>query len=266
MSYVHSVTWSPSGRFLASGSDDGAVVVWETDTGRISNRLAGQTETIHALAWSPDNRKVASGSGGSGPSGDHMIIWDLESNSTLTTAHFTGWISGLGWSWNGRLFASASANQETIEVRDGVTLSPLYGLTLPDTDTARTAQDRGTAGIVSMAWAPDAEQLAIGMFNGLYHSTVVVWDVANRRLRLILRGHSQPVYSVAWSPDSKWLASGGNDGHVIIWNATTGERHLTLRGHTDKVFALAWSPNGKQLASGGSDGRLIVWDPKWASP
>jgi WD40 repeat protein len=195
-----------------------------------------------------------------------MIIWDLESQDILVNEHFTGWVSGLGWSWNGRLFASASSDHETIEIRDGVTFSLLYMLNLPDTDTSGTTPNPGIAGAVSLAWAPGSEQLAIGLFNGPYNSSIVIWDVANRRLLSTLRGHSQPVYSVAWSPDSKWLASGGNDRRVIIWNAATGEQHITLLGHTNKVFTLAWSPNGKRLASGGSDGRLIVWDPNIGQP
>ena len=67
--------------------------------------------------------------------------------------------------------------------------------------------------------------------------------------------------SVAWSPDSKWLASAGRDKVVKILEAGTGEEVKTLPGHTSTVCSVAWSPDSTLLASAGlGDGLVKVWD------
>jgi len=76
---------------------------------------------------------------------------------------------------------------------------------------------------------------------------------------LTLRGHASEVYSLAWSPDNKRLASAGQDGTIKVWEAITGKELLTLRGHEEGVNGVAWSPDGKRLASAGQDQTIKVW-------
>jgi tRNA A-37 threonylcarbamoyl transferase component Bud32 len=80
---------------------------------------------------------------------------------------------------------------------------------------------------------------------------------------LTLTGHTDEVTGVAWSPDSKRLASASTDGTVKVWDAETGQQGLTLRGHTGPVAAVAWSPDGKRLASASADGTVKVWKVFW---
>ncbi|WP_254449302.1 NACHT domain-containing NTPase [Anabaena sp. UHCC 0253] len=58
------------------------------------------------------------------------------------------------------------------------------------------------------------------------------------------------VYSLAFSPDGKYLVTGDSDGRVQIWNAITGREILTLLGHSSGVYSVAWSGDGLTLASG----------------
>jgi WD40 repeat protein len=68
------------------------------------------------------------------------------------------------------------------------------------------------------------------------------------------------VWSVAWSPDGRHLASATDDGTVQVWDASTGNTLLTYRGHTDSVKSVAWSSDGTRLASGSVDQTVQVWD------
>jgi len=79
--------------------------------------------------------------------------------------------------------------------------------------------------------------------------------IGTQRLR-----HMGEVFSVAFAPDGKSLASVGSDETVRIWAMPTGRELRCLRGHKNYVTSLAFSPDGKTLASAGREGTIILWD------
>jgi WD40 repeat protein len=94
--------------------------------------------------------------------------------------------------------------------------------------------------------------------------TARLWDLAEGKTRLELKGHTDTVDTIAFSPDGKTLATGGVDKAVKLWDAADGKELKTLGAHDGSVYTVCFSPDGKLLASAGSgkDNLIKVWDVK----
>jgi WD40 repeat protein len=84
--------------------------------------------------------------------------------------------------------------------------------------------------------------------------------------KAILKGHTDEVYAIVYSPDGKTLASAGQDTSIRLWDLATGKERLILNGNVKNkdwqknIYALAFSPDGKTLASGGSEHAIRLLD------
>ena len=116
--------------------------------------------------------------------------------------------------------------------------------------------------ITALAFSPDGSDVAASG----YHE-VNLWKAADGTIGRRLRGLSERVYDIAYSPDGKWLATASGDpgqfGRATLWLAEPdggGKPVRELVESTDSVFAVAFSPDGKRVAVGGADRAIRVFE------
>ncbi|KAJ5519970.1 hypothetical protein N7463_000423 [Penicillium fimorum] len=153
----------------------------------------------------------------------------------------------IAWSQDGSRFASQSYSSDgTVGIWELVTGRCISTLK----DPSRLA--------CSIAWSPDASQLALGSIDTM----VRIWDLATGRCTSTLEGNGSSVCcSIAWSPDGSSLASGSGDKTIRIWDIATGRCISTLSGHSSSILTIAWSRDNKCLASGSVLEKTInIWE------
>ena len=245
--YVTSVAFSHNGDRLVSGSWDNSIRLWSTRT--LQNYATGwHTHDVTSVAFSPDVRRIAS-------SGRDKVIriWDttpkqlVVSRKSQTFGAFTSVV--FIHHPNSGYYSVATANE-----LDG----DIDNFSYFDGASNFTYGKIGTHATNTLAVSPDLRMLASG--GSKLDTNVVVWDPYNRKLLKTFKGHTDFITSVAFSPDSRTLASASWDNTVILWNISTGKATTIFRGHTDKVLSAAFSPDGRTIATGSDDKTIRLWD------
>ncbi len=237
---VSSVAFTSDGHWLASGSHDKTVQLWDVAAGQEVRALTGHAGPVTSVAFSPDGHLLASASA------DKTIrIWDPSTGHEVRTLKgHTGYVDAIAFSPDGHLLASGS-HDKTIKIWDVETGQELRTLT------------GHTDFVMSVAFSGDGKSLASG---GADHS-VKLWDANSGQMIRTMAGHYDVVVSVAFSPNGHWLASGSEDQTVKIWDVATGDELHTLAG-ASYVNSVAFSPEGRWLVSGGFDHTIRIWDAK----
>jgi WD40 repeat protein len=236
--WVGSVAFHPDGRRLASANGNNTVIIWDSTTGKSLDVLRGHGP--NSVCFSPDGERLATGGY------DQTVrVWSTASGAELHTlrGHTALWVSSVAWAPNGQRLASGSADR-TVRVWD--TLASQEALTIPG---GRHLQ---------VACSGDGRFVATA---GRYKDqAVVVWEAATARQLVRLHGHAEFVSSVAFRPDSCYLASAAGKT-VKIWDTKTWKEAATLQGHSQSIVSVAYSPDGKRLASASWDKTVKIWEP-----
>jgi WD40 repeat protein len=122
-----------------------------------------------------------------------------------------------------------------------------------------------TEQVNSVVFSPNGEYLATGsgdVREGIPDKPgeVIIWSARTGKKLHMLMGHTGFISQVAWSRDSKLLASASKDKTVKIWDPLKGREIDTIRGHQGLVDSVAFSGDGQYLASASADGKVMIWD------
>ena len=175
-----------------------------------------------------------------------MKVWDAQTGqATLSLKgghHSVAFQSGRQANCQ-RFWAERSPGEGGGEVWDAQTGQELLSLKEP-------------SGFTFFMLSPDGKRFATADANET-RPRIRVWDAQTGQLVFTFQGHTSQVQCMAFTPDSKRLASSSGDRTLRIWDLQTGEEIRTLRGHA--AGKLVFSPDGKRLASAGGE-EVKLWD------
>ncbi len=262
--WLTSVAYSPSGNWIATGSEDKTVKVWNV-SGSVDKKmktfgfrvprtlftLTGHTDTVTSVTFGPDDRQLVSGS-----RDETLKFWNATTGKLVRTeqAH-AGGVTALASARHGRHLVSTGADG-TIKLWDVTTGERLLSFASP------------SGPVNTLAVSDDGQHLATASDDTL----ICLWDLpavlqgdAQTTPRVTMRGHYDPVSELGFSPDGRRLVSTSWDNTIRLWDVSSGQEVIRLRGTTDRNAGVLFSPDGQRLVM--SEGvYLTIWDAEPDQP
>ncbi|EJP62508.1 wd-repeat protein [Beauveria bassiana ARSEF 2860] len=258
-SLIRTLCFSPDDKFIATGSEDNMVRVWEIASRKIRRFLSEHTAEVYTVECASDNRSLVSGS-----RDGTVKVWHVNRSKARYTFVSPDGISSVSVSAD-MAYVIASSHDASIYVwsmqtgqRIAVLSGPsghtdsVYCLTFLPTTAACFAS--GSLDCTVKVWKLRA------LLGGSRPSSTAGHNGQSRTLYghvQTLHGHTDYVVSICATPDACWILSGGKDRSCRIWDAFTGELQLAIHAHSNTVLSVAAS--NQLFATAGGDNIVRVW-------
>ncbi|KAK3813183.1 MAG: WD40-repeat-containing domain protein [Benniella sp.] len=236
---IFSCVYSPDGKSLAVGLEDGKMIVYSTSSWETLWILEGHSDGVNSITYSSDSNQIVTGS-----DDKTARLWDIQTGNCIYNLNgHDSRVASVAYSPQGDQVASASddTTAKVWSVQTGKCCLTLNGHT-----------DR----VLGVIYSPKGNQIASNSDD----CTVRLWDTEAGKCLHVLRGHSKGVMSVAYSAQGDQVASASYDRTVGLWDVVTGDCRHILTGHEGRVFTVMFSPNGSQLATSSADASVGLWD------
>ena len=243
---VWAVGFTPDGKTLAIGSEDGSIGFYNVSDQLNTITLPRTGRHVWNLDISKSGRFLVA------PSDDLEVeVYDL-------TTYKAERKFGPGASTKSATF---TPDEQRVITGDRAGMIMVWNL-----QEQAPVELPGKGTVHTLAVRPDSKQFASAGADG----TVKLWPLPATKgdKPMLLEQHAGPVYGVAYSPEevNPRLASAGWDGTVRIWDPTPGKQLRVLKGHEGDVFSVSFGKGGTVVASAGGDGTVRIWDVETGAP
>ncbi len=244
------VHFSPDGQLVAAGmyarNNGGAALVWNAATGEPKCELYGNSE-VWSVDFSPDSKSLLV----SKKSGE-INLYDIQSGKQTLSLRDRrpDYYHVAAFSPDGQFIAAGLG--KSVQIWNVETGRPHAEYTVPSLSV-------DTHHIADIEYSVDGRFLAAASTTFL-KGAAVIWDCKSKQVVQHLRGHDADVSAVAFSSDSRQLATSSADNTAKLWDIATGDEVQTFRGHTGPVLGVAFHPGGKRLASSSQTGNVKTWE------
>lgn len=202
---IDTVMYSPDGRYLATGTFDKFIRLWDAQSGELIRMFShSDGRSICSLAFSPDGRQLASIS-----MEGHVNVWNHHTGDSLWEDMYGGTIGSIAFFPDSSKIAFTGRNG-IVSVRDAATGGVVFEVLHPD--------DSQRGNTIQLAIAPNGTQLAFGSETNIY----IVDTTSPDKISTLTRAHGREIYSLEYTPDSKQLFSCGSSAREIV--ETNGKR------------------------------------------
>jgi WD40 repeat protein len=241
---TNSVVFSPDGKYLVTSGDYGKVRLWDT-SGKQRVEFKGHRGFFNGVVFSPDGKLLATSG-----NDDTVNLWDIFGNQQGAIKTHQE-ITNLVFSPSGKSLVTSGDDN----------IVRLWDISGKQMATIKSNHKN----ITNVLFSPNGEYLAISgeRENALpmlgKNITVALWNTSSKQITEIDKQQKAFIKNVVFSPDSKKLATSGNDGMARLWD-TSGNQLAKFKGHERQINNVVFSPDGKQLATSGDDGMARLWD------